>query len=410
MSDQIQQPIKPKRQPVVMVVDDEEMVTKTLSTYLQLETDYRVLAFQSPLEALQTLKQRPADLVISDFLMPEMDGLQFLSEVNNMYPEVPRILLTGYADKENAIKAINEVGLFQYIEKPWDNEHLKLVIRNGLANKNLKAILNEKIHELDQALLERETLSQRNDLLREELTLARQVQESMLPQELPKTNGFSFTAKYLPALEIGGDFYDVLKVDHHRVAVLIADVTGHGIQAALSTILLKSAFSTFLNREASPGEILKSMNAILFNVLPRNTFVAAMVLIIDTSTGHCCIANGGIPHPYLLRRKERQIERIAANGLLLGITSDEVFKPADEMSIKLENSDCLILYTDGLSEAENEQEELFDSEKMKQTILENCKKPSAEILEHLTDAVKKFGKPEHNWDDITVLGIETYSN
>ncbi|MFQ6116436.1 MAG: SpoIIE family protein phosphatase, partial [bacterium] len=339
--------------------------------------------------------------------MPEMDGLEFLAEVKKMYPEVTRILLTGYADKENAIKAINEVGLFQYIEKPWDNEHLKLIIRNGLANKTLQEILNEKIRELDLALLERETLSERNDLLREELALARQVQESMLPQDLPKTNGFSFAAKYLPALEIGGDFYDVLKVDHDKVAVLIADVTGHGIQAALSTILLKSAFSMFLNPEASPADVLKSMNSILYSVLPRNTFVAAMVVTIDTSTGQCRIANGGIPHPYLLRRNDRQLERVTANGLLLGITSDDLYNPTEEISIKLEKRDCLILYTDGLSEAENEKEQPFDSEKMKQIILKNCDKPSGEILERLTTAVKKFSKPEHKWDDITVIGIES---
>jgi serine phosphatase RsbU (regulator of sigma subunit) len=407
MNQELQDLAKHNQQPVVMVVDDEEMVTKTLAAYLQLETDYHVLAFQSPLEALKTLKETSADLVISDFLMPEMDGLRFLSEVKKMYPETTRILLTGYADKANAIKAINEVGLFQYIEKPWDNERLKLIIRNGIANKNLREILNEKIRELDQALLDKETLYQRNNLLREELALARQVQESILPQDLPKTNGFSFAAKYLPALEIGGDFYDVLKVDQDKMAILIADVTGHGIQAALSTILLKSSFSMFLNQEPSPGVLLKRMNSILYNALPKNTFVAAMVVIIDTHTCNCYIANGGIPHPYLIRRKKREIERITANGLLLGISSDELYKPPEEMSIQLEKGDCLIMFTDGLSEPENEKAEQFDSEKLKQTILENCEKPSGEILEHLTKAVKKFSRPDHSWDDITVLGIES---
>ena len=118
----------------MMIVDDEEMVTKTLTAYLALETDYQVVSFTSPQEALKSLKQKPVDIVISDFLMPDMDGIQFFDEVKKLYPDVTRILLTGYADKENAIKAINQVGIYQYIKKLWDNEGLKLVVRNGRPN------------------------------------------------------------------------------------------------------------------------------------------------------------------------------------------------------------------------------------------------------------------------------------
>ncbi|MFQ5771800.1 MAG: PP2C family protein-serine/threonine phosphatase, partial [bacterium] len=345
MNDELRNLNKPKHPSVVMIVDDEEMVTNSLASFLQLETDYRVLTFQSPLEALQTLHQKRVDLVISDFLMPDMDGLRFLSEVKKMYPDVTRILLTGYADKENAIKAINEVGLFQYIEKPWDNESLKLILRNGIVNKSLREILQEKIQEFDKLLLERDKLAQRNELLREELSLAKKVQESMLPQKFPHSNGISFMAKYLPALEIGGDFYDILPLANNQVAVLLADITGHGIQAALSTTLLKSAFSSFVNMEANPGDILKSMNTILFKGLPKNIFVAALVITIDMGTGHCKIANGGIPHPFHIQRKGHHVERIPANGLFLGIVSDEVFQPGEERTVSLNQDDCLILYT-----------------------------------------------------------------
>lgn len=397
---------KPKQKPVVMIVDDEEMVTSSLSSFLQLETDYRVLTYHSPLAALRDLHQKPIDLIISDFLMPEMNGLRFLSEVKKMYPEITRILLTGYADKENAIKAINEVGLFQYIEKPWDNESLKLIIRNGLANKGLREILQAKIHELDELLLERDTLVQRNDLLREELTLARQVQESMLPQKFPETKGFSMNAMYEPTLEIGGDFYDVIPLANKHIAVLIADVTGHGIQAALSTTLLKSSFSAFVDMEVAPGDILTSMNTILFKGLPKNIFVAAMVVIIDLRTGQSRVVNAGIPYPFLIRRRDRQIEKISANGLFLGITDEEVFQPGDEISAQLHQGDCLILYTDGLSETENKEDEHFDAELLMTTLSENCEKSGGEILEILKVAVQKFSKPDHIWDDITILAIE----
>ncbi|MCK5618136.1 MAG: response regulator, partial [Candidatus Krumholzibacteria bacterium] len=135
----------------IVLVDDEEMVLTSLRSILSLETDYEVQTFLSAREALEHIGKNEVDLVISDYLMPEMDGISFLAKVREIKPEIPRIILTGYADKENAIKAINEVGLFQYIEKPWDNEDLMIIIRNGLEKKQLLKKLNEKIAQINQA-------------------------------------------------------------------------------------------------------------------------------------------------------------------------------------------------------------------------------------------------------------------
>ena len=135
----------------IVIVDDEEMVLTSLSSFLNLETEYTVQTFLSAAEALKFIEGNPIDLVLSDYLMPEMDGISFLSRVRSLQPEVPRVILTGYADKENAIKAINEVGLFQYIEKPWDNDDLLLIIRNGLERQRLMKRLNEKIEQINHA-------------------------------------------------------------------------------------------------------------------------------------------------------------------------------------------------------------------------------------------------------------------
>lgn len=136
---------------VVLLVDDEEMVVTSIKSFLMLETDYEVVSFTSPREALEYVKTNKVDLVISDYLMPDMDGIEFLAEVKDIQPEATRVLLTGYADKENAIKAINDVGLYQYIEKPWENEDLKLIIRNGLEKRVLLKRLEDKIDEVNQA-------------------------------------------------------------------------------------------------------------------------------------------------------------------------------------------------------------------------------------------------------------------
>jgi DNA-binding NtrC family response regulator len=138
----------------IVIVDDEDMVLTSLSAYLSLETEYEVQTFTSAAKAIEFITGKRIDLVISDYLMPEMDGISFLARVREMQPEAPRIILTGYADKENAIKGINEVGLYQYIEKPWDNDDLRLVIRNALEKKQLVNKLAEKINEINRAYAE----------------------------------------------------------------------------------------------------------------------------------------------------------------------------------------------------------------------------------------------------------------
>jgi putative two-component system response regulator len=138
----------------IVIVDDEEMVLTSLSAYLSLETDYDVQTFTSAKKAIDFVRGKRIDLVISDYLMPEMDGISFLARVRELQPEAPRIILTGYADKENAIKGINEVGLYQYIEKPWDNDDLRLIIRNALEKRQLVNKLAEKINEINRAYAE----------------------------------------------------------------------------------------------------------------------------------------------------------------------------------------------------------------------------------------------------------------
>ena len=135
----------------IVIVDDEEMVLTSLSSFLSLETEYHVETFISARDALEYVTNNSVDLVVSDYLMPEMDGISFLAEVKKVKPEVPRIILTGYADKENAIKAINDVGLFQYIEKPWDNDDLLIIFRNGLEKQRLMRKLQDKIQEINAA-------------------------------------------------------------------------------------------------------------------------------------------------------------------------------------------------------------------------------------------------------------------
>jgi DNA-binding NtrC family response regulator len=137
--------------PTIVLVDDEELVLTSIRSLIELETNYVCKPFTSAQAALDHISANDVNLVVSDYLMPEMDGISFLAKVRKVKPDIPRILLTGYADKENAIKAINEVGLFQYIEKPWDNNDLLLIFRNGLDKQLLMQKLQTKINEINKA-------------------------------------------------------------------------------------------------------------------------------------------------------------------------------------------------------------------------------------------------------------------
>ena len=135
----------------IVIVDDEDMVIKTLKTLLKIEGFSNVDIFNNPDDALKFIENNPVDLIISDFIMPKMNGIEFLSKAKKIHPDTTQILLTGYADKENAIRAINELGIFKYIEKPWGNDDIILNIKNGIERTRLKEQLKNKIEELEIA-------------------------------------------------------------------------------------------------------------------------------------------------------------------------------------------------------------------------------------------------------------------
>jgi serine phosphatase RsbU (regulator of sigma subunit) len=299
-----------------------------------------------------------------------------------------KILFDIYQDLGQYEKALEFHKKYHNVEKEISHDDI---------DKKLKHM--KVLHELERSKRE-------SEMLHEELSLARKLQENILPQQLPVVNGISFVAQYLPALQIGGDFYDIMPLANKRLAILLADVTGHGIQAALSTMLLKLAFRNFQNREVSPADILAGMNEVLYKILPEKTFVAALVVSIDIETAHCTIVNGGIPYPSVLKKANKKVERVPAYGLVLGAISHEKYTPGEPVDLVLQQGDCLILYTDGLSEIENETEEQFDDDLLNQVILQHVESPIGELLNHLIDEARKFSQPQHNWDDITILAVE----
>lgn len=137
--------------PSVMLVDDEEMVITSIRAFLELETDFDVHGFTNPEDASEFAGEHEIDVAVSDYLMPKMNGIQLLGRLKEVQPEASRVLLTGHADKQSAIQAINQVNLFQYLEKPWDNAQLLLVVGSGAERAHLLRDLRAKVDALDLA-------------------------------------------------------------------------------------------------------------------------------------------------------------------------------------------------------------------------------------------------------------------
>lgn len=389
--------------PMVALVDDEPMVTAALASILELETDYEVRCFASGAAALADMKSTMPDVVVSDFLMPGMNGLEFLGEVKRLDSEVPRIMLTGYADKENAIRAINEVGLFQYLEKPLDNDQLLMVLRNALAHRGLQTALRDKIQELDHALHQRDVLSARDDDFRRELAWAQTVQARFLPDEVPDLSPFAAAVAYEPSMGVGGDFYGFLPLAGDRTAVIVADSAGHGVQAALGTALLKFATADLEGQDLGPGDVLAHMNGILFRGLPRDIPVAAAAAVVQPGQGIVRLAGAGLPH--MLRvRGDGKVTHESTAGLLLGLVDRDMYNAGTELVVDLAPGEVLLMFSDGLTEARDAAEVFFGEGPLDAAAAELAGAGCRDLVRGLADRALAFCSPEHR-DDLTVVGL-----
>jgi len=210
---------------------------------------------------------------------------------------------------------------------------------------------------------------------------------------------------YEPHSDVGGDFYDAVSLKDGNLAIFLADVVGHGIQAALVTGLLKSTCTSLSGQGLEAGQILKELNRILHQTLPVNIYAAGMILIIDDKTGQCKIVNAGIPHPFVIREADGKIERIAVNGLVLGVAAEKIFNPGDQRMLKLNAGDKLVLFSDGLIEVEGEDKSHFEDHLI-DNIEDLKEEPLDCLLTKIHERAEEFSRTGHHWDDVTMLGIE----
>jgi PAS domain S-box-containing protein len=268
-----------------------------------------------------------------------------------------------------------------------------------LLNKDLEDRVAERTEQLKRAMAKQQEVAQERERIEQELRVARMIQHTLLPKSLPELEGHEIAAYYQPAREVGGDFYDFLRLPDGRLGLFVGDVSGKGVPAAIvmaiTRTLLRSAYHL-----GSPGEILKQVNDSLLPDIPPNMFVTCLAALLDSRTGRLQYANAGHDLPYL--RHAAGVSKLQATGMPLGLMPDMSY---EQKEITLEPGESILLYSDGLVEAHDPRREMFGFPRMQGHV--SAHPEGATLIDSLLAELERF--TGENWeqeDDITLLTLQ----
>jgi len=234
-----------------------------------------------------------------------------------------------------------------------------------------------------------------------ELAIAREIQASILPSNNPEVKNLRIAAAYRPMTAVAGDFYDFIPIDENRVGFLVADVSGHGVPAALIAAMLKVALKSVVQCADDPGEVLRGLNRILFGQL-HGQFVTAAYLWFDMAHRRALYSAAG--HPPLLRWSGDKLERIESNGLLFGVMPEPDYPVCE---IHIQPGDRFLMYTDGLSEPENAGGDSFGDSRLEQVVRNNQLRPPSDLVDQLLSEIRLWQPASMaQQDDITAIVID----
>jgi phosphoserine phosphatase RsbU/P len=236
-----------------------------------------------------------------------------------------------------------------------------------------------------------------------ELETARQIQSSILPASIPEIQHLRIAASYHPMTAVAGDFYQFVHPDNTHLGILVADVSGHGIPAALISSMIKVAMQAVASFADDPAQVLGGLNHILSNE-GHGQLASAAYLWIDTENRKALYSAAGHPPLLCWRRAGGEMQRIESNGLLFGITSDSEYPVC---CVPVEPSGRLLLYTDGVTEPENAAGEAFGDRQLEQVVRNHRSQPAAELAQQLLSELAKWRTPAvTQQDDITLIVVD----
>lgn len=246
--------------------------------------------------------------------------------------------------------------------------------------------------------LERERLAQ-------ELEIAHQLQLRLLPKSNPAIAGYEIYGYCLPAKEVGGDYYDFIELADEKIGIVIGDVAGKGLPAAIYMTLTKGIFLSFSNTNISPKEALIKVNRLLYRSLQKGSFVTMCFAVLDYKNNKITFARAG--HEPLLHLNDSVVQEIRPKGIGLGLEEGKIFESSfEEETIKLNEDDLIILYTDGITDSRDLSLNNYGIQRVKETIVKNKEFSPGKIVEGIFQDIKNFSGDSLQYDDVTLIAVK----
>lgn len=407
----------------ILIVDDVENNRVLFSRQLQRQ-GYEIDTANNGTEALEKLKHTEYDLILLDFMMPDLNGFEVLSRLkaDETLRHIPVIMISANDEIEQVIRCI-EIGAEDYLPKPLNSTLLRARITSTLDKKRFRDREREYLHQV-------ELLSAK---MTKELEMGRQMQLNFLPRQLVQYSDWEFSAFFRPARQVAGDFYDIFELTDHCVGIVIADVCDKGVGAALFMALFRSLIRIFSQQaqlrhhdkeitspSIAPASRSESVNQprnvtsaqILEAVQLTNDYVAThhgdlsmfatlFMGILELETGQLTYINGG-HEPLAIISKDGQVKnQLKATGPAVGMLPEITFKIAQT---RLDPGETLVGYTDGVPEARNTTGKFFSKEALFELLNQPCTN-GAELLEAIKTKVLTFIDTADQFDDITLITV-----
>jgi len=372
----------------ILLVDDDEMLLAGLKR--QLRNKFRVETAVNGEEAVKKVeKNGPYAVVVSDYMMPGMNGIDFLRRVKQSDPDTIRMMLTGSADMTTAIKAVNEGSIYKFHPKPCPAEILGDAIQSG-------------IDEYQKITTDHTQLKN----FQSHLTKASKLQQMLMPKSEPQVDGYDIAGKSISCDETGGDYYDFINPEEwgqEKIGIVVADVIGHGISAA---ILMTSVRACFRERILSPDNgvaIVSDVNKRLVqDIEALNLFITMFYSEIDLKEKCFRWVHAGHESALSYSPATDTCAILGGEGVPLGVMKDWIF---EEANIPLQSGQIILIGTDGIKEACNPENEHFGNERLQMVIKENHTRSAKQILDAVYDALEKFRGLAERKDDETMVVV-----
>lgn len=358
----------------VLIVEDNADLRSYMADIFR-DAGYKTILASDGQEGLYAALERRPDLVVTDLMMPKMSGIDLIHRMRKSTPlrTLPIVLLTAKGDEETR-RQVREAGADDFLAKPFSDLELLAVARNSIALK-----------ERERALLK-------------DLARARDIQLHLLPAKLPSVPGIEVAAIYQPTELVGGDLYDFVDLPGGRLGVMIADVSGHGLPAAMIAAMLKLFVSLFAPTAESPARLLSSMNEMLHGRLANN-FLTCLYVIVDPVAGRLTFARAG--HPPLLVLRNGTADYHSCRGHAIGFKRTGIY---EEVSLETAPGDTIILYTDGVTEVESGGE-LFEEERLAESALGASGLALGVQMNAILGRLREYQQGDQFADDVTLVGL-----